>query len=185
MTGHREVILAGSGGQGVVLAAILLAEAAILDGRNVVQTQSYGIASRGGLSSAEVIIDSDEIVFQQVRVPDCVLVLTEEAARKYEGWAAKGATVLYDSTLVAERQGANLHGHPFTRVATDLGQSGSVNVLALGTLVRHTGVVSGESLQAAVRQRFRGAAARLNADLLAAGVGLAEGRLPSRLGAAA
>ena len=52
---HTEVILAGSGGQGLILSGILLAEAAMNEGRNVVQTQSYGIASRGGLSLAEVI----------------------------------------------------------------------------------------------------------------------------------
>ena len=79
---HREFILAGTGGQGLILAGILLAEAAILDGRNVVQTQSYGIASRGGLSQAEVIIDDEEIIFQQVRKPDCILALTEEATTK-------------------------------------------------------------------------------------------------------
>ena len=61
---HHEFILAGTGGQGLILAGILLAEAAMLDGRNVVQTQSYGIASRGGLSLAEVIIDDDEFIFK-------------------------------------------------------------------------------------------------------------------------
>ncbi len=53
-----EVILAGSGGQGLVLSGIMLAEAAILEGKNVVQTVSYGIASRGGFSMAGVIIDT-------------------------------------------------------------------------------------------------------------------------------
>ena len=73
---HFEVILAGTGGQGLILSGILLAEAAILEGKNVAQTQSYGIASRGGLSLAEVIIDTDEIIFQQVQNPDCILALT-------------------------------------------------------------------------------------------------------------
>lgn len=169
---HREVILAGSGGQGLVLSAILLAEAAILDGDNVVQTQSYGIASRGGLSLAEVIIDPREIIFQQVRTPDCVLALTEETARKHEGWAAKGVPVLYDSTLAAARAGDHWHGHPFTRVATDMGQPGSVNILALGALVARCPVVSEASLRQAVRRRFGEAAAAINLQLLAAGAAL-------------
>ena len=78
-----EIILAGSGGQGLVLAGIMLGEAAVLEGRNVVQTQSYGIASRGGLSLAEVIIDREEIIYQQVQEPDIILALTEEALEKY------------------------------------------------------------------------------------------------------
>ncbi|HWI82988.1 2-oxoacid:acceptor oxidoreductase family protein [Ramlibacter sp.] len=170
---HREAILAGSGGQGLVLSAILLAEAAMLEGRNVVQTQSYGIASRGGLSFAEVIIDEAEIVFQQVRRPDCVLALTEEAAAKFGAWAASGVPVFYDSTLARGRDGAGFHGCPFTQRASELGQVGSVNILALGTLAARTGIVGMSSLEQAVRRRFAGAAGRQNVDLLAAGAGLA------------
>lgn len=166
---HREVVLAGTGGQGLVLSAILLAQAALLEGRNVVQTQSYGIATRGGLSLAEVIIDDDEIVFQQVRRPDCVLVLTEEAARKYDAWAAQGVPFYYDSTLVQARRGANLHGYPFTQLASDLGHAGSVNVLALGTLAAQTGLVGRASLEQAIAQHFRGPAAEVNRQVLAAG----------------
>jgi len=166
---HREVVLAGSGGQGLVLSAILLAEAAMLEGRNVVQTQSFGIATRGCLSLAEVIIDDGEIVFQQVRRPDGVLALTEEAARKYDAWAAQGVPFFYDSTLARERTGPNCHGRPFTQLASDLGQAGSVNILALGAIVARLGLVEAASLQAALRQRFKGAAAQCNLDVLAAG----------------
>ncbi len=170
---HREVVLAGSGGQGLILSAMLLAEAAILEGRNVVQTQSYGIASRGGLSLAEVIVDEEEIIFQQVRKPDCVLALTEEAARKYEAWAARGVPVLYDSTLAAARSGANFHGHAFTEIANDLGNVASVNILALGAVAAQIGVVQIASLEKLIRKRFAGAAAERNLQLLAAGARLA------------
>ncbi len=169
---HSEIVLAGSGGQGLILSAMLLAEAAILDGRNVVQTQSYGIASRGGLSLAEVIVDDAEIIFQQVRRPDCVLALTEEAAKKYESWAAKGVPILYDSTLAQARSGPNFHGHAFTEIANDLGNVASVNILALGTLAAQTGVVRSASLEQLIRRRFGGAAAERNLAVLAAGARL-------------
>jgi 2-oxoglutarate ferredoxin oxidoreductase subunit gamma len=172
-THHRELILAGSGGQGLVLSAMLLAEAALLEGRNVVQTQSFGIATRGGLSLAEVIIDDGEIVFQQVRRPDAVLALTEEAARKYESWTAQGVPLFYDSTLAGERSGAHVHGHPFTQLASDLGNIASVNILALGTLAARTGVVAHASLEQVLHRRFKGAAAVLNLKMLAAGSELA------------
>jgi len=170
---HREFILAGTGGQGLILSGILLAEAAMLEGKNVVQTQSYGIASRGGLSLAEVIVDEDEIVFQQVRVPDCVLALTEEAAKKYEAWPAKGVPMLYDSTLAAPRTGPKFIGREFTRTASEMGNVGSVNILALATLAAYTQVVKMDSLERLLRTRFRGTALELNLKMLAVGSELA------------
>jgi len=173
VNGHSEIILAGSGGQGLILSGIILAEAAMLEGRNVVQTQSYGIASRGGLSLAEVIVDDDEIIFQQVRVPDCVLALTEEAARKYDAWPARGVPMLYDSTLAAARSGEHCIGIDFTRRASDLGNAGSVNILALAAVAAFTGVVKVASLESLLRKRFRGPALDLNLKLLAVGSELA------------
>jgi len=170
---HSEIILAGSGGQGLILSGIMLAEAAMLEGKNVAQTQSYGIASRGGLSLAEVIVDEDEIIFQQVRTPSCVLALTEEAAKKYEAWAAKGVPMLYDSTLAQSRSGENFIGLDFTRRASDLGNAGSVNILALAAVAAFTRVVKIASLERLLRKRFRGPALELNLKLLAAGSELA------------
>ena len=166
---HVEIILAGSGGQGLILSGILLAEAAMQEGRNVVQTQSYGIASRGGLSLAEVIVDDDEIVYQQVRSPDCVLALSEEAAARFQGWAARGVPVLYDSTIAAPRDGEHFVGRPFTQTASDLGSAGSVNLLALAAVAAMTGVVSIATLEELVRRKFRGEALATNLRMLAAG----------------
>ncbi len=169
---HTEIILAGTGGQGLILAGILLAEAAMREGRNVVQTQSYGIASRGGLSLAEVIVDDDEIIYQQVRRPDCVLALSEETATRFQGWAAKGVPVLYDSTIVAPRTAEHFIGRPFTQTASDLGSAGSVNIVALAAVAALTGVVLTSSLEALVRKNFRGKALELNLKMLAAGAEL-------------
>ncbi len=154
MTKRSEIVLAGSGGQGVLLSGTLLAEAAIQEGSNVVQTVSYGIATRGGTSMTEVIIDDDEIVFQQVEKPDVVLAMSPEAMTKYEGRAAEGALVLYDTTLVAERQGENLRGFPFTDTAVKLGNVGLANIVALGFLCGASGILSRERLEAVISERF-------------------------------
>jgi len=175
---HTEIILAGTGGQGLILSGILLAEAAMSEGRNVVQTQSYGIASRGGLSLAEVIVDDDEIVYQQVRAPDCVLVLSEEAAKKFESWAARGALLLYDSTIVSARAGDNVVGRPLTQTASDLGNAGSVNIVALAAVAALTGVVQASSLEQLLRRKFRGEALDVNLGMLAAGAELAARGVP-------
>jgi len=167
-----EVILAGSGGQGLVLAGIMLGEAAMSEGKVVVQTQSYGIASRGGLSLAEVIIDQEEIIYQQVQKPDIILALTEEALEKYAAWAEKGAPVFYDTTLAKARAGANLTGYPFTKMASDLGNTAAVNILALGALSAAGRMVKTESLAGEIRKRFSGNAGELNLKALQRGVEL-------------
>jgi len=167
-----ETILAGSGGQGLVLAGIMLGEAAVLEGRNVVQTQSYGIASRGGLSLAEVIIDREEIIYQQVQEPDIILALTEEALEKYAALAEKGVRIFYDTTLAKRREGANLTGYPFTKIASDLGNVGSVNILSLGTMTAAVQMVKTESLADVIRKRFQGKALEMNLQALRKGVEL-------------
>jgi len=164
-----EVILAGSGGQGLVLSGIMLGEAAILEGKVVAQTQSYGIASRGGLSLAEVIVDREEIIYQQVQAPDIILTLTEEALEKYASFADKGVAILYDTTLAKARTGENFTGHPFTQIASDMGNVGSVNILSLGAMITALPMVKAESLARVIRKRFQGKALELNLRMLQAG----------------
>lgn len=167
-----EVILGGSGGQGLVLAGIMLGEAAVLEGRNVVQTQSYGAASRGGLSLAEVIIDREEILYQQVQQPDVILALTEEALEKYALLAETGVSIFYDTTLAKPRAGKNLNGYPFTKMASDLGNVASVNILSLGAINAAVPMVKLESLTGVIRKRFRGKALEMNLAALQKGVEL-------------
>ena len=73
---HWELRLSGSGGQGIITGGIILAEATILDGKNALQTQTYGPEARGGASKAEVIISSEEITFPKVEHCDLLLSLT-------------------------------------------------------------------------------------------------------------
>jgi 2-oxoglutarate ferredoxin oxidoreductase subunit gamma len=167
-----EIILAGSGGQGLVLSGIMLGEAAIREGKVVAQTQSYGIASRGGLSLAEVIIDREEIIYQQVQAPDIILTLTEEALEKFALYANKGVTIFYDTTLAKARIGENLTGYPFTQIASDLGNVGSVNILSLGAIITALPMIKAESLARVIQKRFQGKASEMNLRMLQAGADL-------------
>lgn len=171
---HAEIVLAGSGGQGLVVSGIMLAEAAMLEGKNVVQTTSYGIATRGGFSMAEVIIDTGEILFQQVRRVDLALVLTEEAMEKFHGAAEAGAWVFYDTTLMKPRRGGRMLGRPFTGMAGDLGRTNMANVIALGAMAGVTGMVRASSLADVVESRFSGKAREMNLKALEKGVRLAD-----------
>ena len=82
---QKELRLSGSGGQGVITAAIIFAEAAAACGMNVAQSQSYGPEARGGASRSEVIVSDDVIYHPHVEHPDIVLAMTQAAADKYAG----------------------------------------------------------------------------------------------------
>ena len=171
MKDQYQIIMAGSGGQGLVSCGIILAEAAILEGNNAVQTQSYGIASRGGFSKSEVIISQHEILFQQVQEPDVVLALTEEAMEMYAAIQSQ-IPVFYDTTLLQTRAGENLYGYPFTELAGKLGHVGTANIIALGAIVAKTGMVQITSLAQALLGKFSGKIAEMNIKALQTGVNL-------------
>jgi 2-oxoglutarate ferredoxin oxidoreductase subunit gamma len=148
----NEVILAGLGGQGLVLGGVILAEAAMLEGKNVVQSQSYGIATRGGFSMSEVIISEDEIIFQQVEKPDVILTLTQETMDMYGDYS--DAIILYDSDLIRPQTGDQFHGFPFTKMAIELGNPATLNVIALGLISTLTQVVRPISLETVIIKKF-------------------------------
>jgi 2-oxoglutarate ferredoxin oxidoreductase subunit gamma len=167
-----EIVLAGSGGQGLVSSGIMLGEAAIVEGKNVIQTTSYGIAQRGGLSKAEVIISKKEILFQHVRSPDIVLALTDESMDLYVSLAKSGVPIFYDTTLVQERLDGSFFGYPLTEMADCMGHKGVANVIALGAMIAHTPFLQVESLEAVLRKRFKGKTLDMNIRALHKGSSL-------------
>ncbi|MCL6635994.1 MAG: 2-oxoacid:acceptor oxidoreductase family protein [Peptococcaceae bacterium] len=172
MAEAKEIILSGSGGQGLITAGIILAEAAVLDGKNTVQSQSYGPEARGGKSRAEVIISSDEIDYPKVTRPDAVLAMTGEACSAYAPKLSQTGLLLVDSTCVKEPPvtKARVVSCPFSRIAREeLGKEVVANVVALGALAAATGVVSRESLLAALLKRVPPGTGELNRRALELG----------------
>ncbi|WP_027718018.1 2-oxoacid:acceptor oxidoreductase family protein [Desulfovirgula thermocuniculi] len=170
-----QVVLAGEGGQGLVVAGLLLAEAAVCEGRNAAQTQSYGIASRGGFSQSEVVISAGEIVYPGVEVPDLVLALTPRAYDLYVPLLPAGAFLFYDRDLVSPRhlpEGVHSYGLPFYRRAREMGRPEVLNMVALGAMAAHTGIVKLDSLEKAIEKRFPTEVAAFNIRALRAGARL-------------
>ncbi|MBC7323704.1 MAG: 2-oxoacid:acceptor oxidoreductase family protein [Moorella sp. (in: Bacteria)] len=173
-----QVVLAGEGGQGLIVAGILLAQAASLwEEKNAAQTQSYGIASRGGFTKSEVVISTREIIYPGVEEPDLVLALTQEAYGIYAPSLPAQAFLVYDSSLVEplpeEKIAARACGFPFTETARELGRAEVTNLVALGAIVAITGIVGAESLEKTIRHRFSGRAAELNLQAYHRGLALA------------
>lgn len=179
MTSHGhgpvQVRFGGSGGQGLITAGVILAEAAMLDGRNVVQTQTYGPEARLGSSRAEVIISSSPIAYPEVTSPDVVLCLSQEAARKYAGSAGPGATVILDSTLIGEdiKGSGKVVRLPITDAAVKAGGKVVANTVALAVMNALVPVVSKDALARAVAARVPERFRDLNRRALEAGEALA------------
>ena len=97
---RKQLRLSGSGGQGVITAAIIFAEAAVEEGKEAVQSQSYGPEARGGASKSEVIIDDGPIFHPHVEIPDLVLAMTQLAANKYYKDLSPEGVLVVDTDLV-------------------------------------------------------------------------------------
>ena len=175
MPSRYEIRLAGSGGQGLILAGIILAEAAgVYDGKFVCQTQSYGPEARGGASKAEVVISDAPIDYPKAIQPDVLLALNQKSLEAFRADLKPGGLLLVDADLVQEAPSTGTVALPFTQIARELGRAMTANIVALGALIQLTGAVSLESLTAAVLARVPKGTEDLNRQALAAGVAAAK-----------
>ena len=155
MSKRYEIRLSGSGGQGMITAGIILAEAAgVYDGLNVVQSQSYGPEARGGASKAEVIISDKEIFFNKATAIDILLAMTQEAWEKYSLDLKPEGVAIVDSFYVKELDRQGVYKLPLSQKAREeVGIEMVANVIALAAIAGITGVVSRESLEKSLLSR--------------------------------
>jgi 2-oxoglutarate ferredoxin oxidoreductase subunit gamma len=166
-----EIRLAGEGGQGMILAGVILAEAAaVYDGKNAVQTQSYGPEARGGASKAEVVISDSEIDYPEVIRADALVALSQEACDRYASNLKKDGLLIVDRDKVGRIPVTSAVRAPVTALAESVsGRAITANVVALGLLVGLTGVVSREAVESAVSARAPKGTEQINLAALAAG----------------
>ncbi len=167
-----EIRISGEGGQGVILAGIILAEAAIEDGKNVAQAQAYGPESRGGATKSEVIISDQEIDYPKASSLDLLLALTQEACDKHRQDLKEGGMLVVEASRVATvpQGGYLVHRLPFLGTAQETaGKALFANIVALGAVVALSGVVSREAMERAVLTRAPKGTGEQNLRALAAG----------------
>ncbi len=143
---RTEIQIAGFGGQGIVLAGVVLGEAAILEGQNSVQTQSYGPESRGGAARSDIIISRTEIDYPKVLQPDLLVALSQPAYDKYLAGAAERTLVIIDQELVSIHSASHL-AVSFTVMAEDLGRKVVANSVMLGFITAVSGIVSSTAME--------------------------------------
>lgn len=176
MNKQLEFRLSGSGGQGLILAGIILADCAIKEGKNAIQTQSYGPEARGGASKAEIIISCDEIDFPKVRFPDVFLAMTQVAFDKYSSKIDSNSVVIIDNSIECDSSKLNCKEFislPIIRKAKEeTGKSIVANIVALGVLQKATEVVTREMLEKSILERVPKGTEELNSKALHLGFNL-------------
>lgn len=175
---RKEVCLSGSGGQGLILAGIILAEAAgIYDGYEVVQTQSYGPEARGGASRSEVVISNEKIDYPKVLKSDILLALTQESCDKYINRLKNDGLLLADSTNVLKIPdfGGTIYQYPIEEDAVKvIGNKLVTNIISLGIIVELTDIVSHDAIKKALLDRIPLRVKELNAKALEHGFKVAK-----------
>lgn len=178
MSWRYEARLSGSGGQGLILAGKVLAEAAaIYEDKNATQSQSYGPEARGGASRSEVIISDGDIDFPKATRLDLLLCLTQEACDKYVvDLKDSGLLIADDRYVKSVPEGAfSVLTAPIAEIAeTDVGRSVTANMVALGLIVGATKVVSAESAEQAISARVPRGSEEINLKAFRLGLARAQ-----------
>ncbi len=173
-----EIRFSGSGGQGLILAGVIFAEAAaIYEGLNAVQSQSYGPEARGGASKSEVIISDETINYPKASSIDLLLALTQESCNKYYKDLKEGGILLVDEDFVTEIPEGNYRviKLPIIRSAQErVGKAFVANIVAIGAITAIVGKVSYESVEKAVLSRVPKGTEELNKMALKIGYDMAK-----------
>jgi 2-oxoglutarate ferredoxin oxidoreductase subunit gamma len=178
MNFRYEIRLSGSGGQGLILAGQILAEAAaIYDDNNAVQSQAYGPEARGGASRSDVIIADGDIDYPKATRIDLMLAFTQEACDKYAAGLRKGGILLADSKFVTRIPSGDFKVYtvPIMEVTqTEIGKTVVANIVALGFIAGLSKVVTPAAMEQAIRSRVPKGTEEMNLKAFRKGLELAE-----------
>lgn len=176
MSYRYDIRLSGSGGQGLILMGIILAEAVgLYDGKYVAQTQSYGPEARGGSSKAEVVVSDEEIDYPRAMKLDLLVAMNQKSCDDYYMDLKSEGVLIVDSTFVSQIPVQGAYQIPFTGMAREKFKKEMVaNIIALGAISKLTPIVSPKAIEAAVLARVPKGTEKLNRDALRMGMGAGQ-----------
>jgi len=178
MSYRYEIRLSGEGGQGLVLAGKILAEAAaIYDGKNATQSQSYGPEARGGASRSEVIISDEDIDYPKAINIDLLLALTQESCTKYSKDLKDTGILLVDADAVTDCPEGKfkIYRVPIIESArTKIGRVVVANIVALGVIIELTKIVSMDAIESAILARVPKGTEKINKEAFQLGVDMGK-----------
>jgi len=171
-----EIRIGGTGGQGLILSAKMLADALASGGRRVAQSQTYEPTSRGGYCNSDLVVTEGEVDYPLATALDCLVLLDRMAVKPSWGLLKPGALVIADTRLCPELPAGEYRSHllPLSRTAIELGSERVANMVALGALAALANLCDRKALEHAVRAETPKSFLDLNLDALAAGYKLGE-----------
>jgi len=182
---HCEIRIAGMGGQGIIMAAVMIGRAAsIFEGKNVTLTQSYGPESRGGACKAEVIVSDERIDYPKVRQANLVAIMSEEAYHKNMPDSNDEVVIIIDPDMVEEDQShklARIFRVPATRLAEGLGKRIVANMVMVGAIVALTDIVGEGAVEKAITKYTPRGTEKLNLNAFKSGYDFARKLLDERM----
>ncbi len=149
-----EIRIAGSGGQGIILAGIILAEAATLDGKYAAQSQNYGPEARGGSSISEVVLSELEIDYPWSLEADILVALSQEAYDRNVPCVKDEGLIIADSDMVNRILWKKTIRLPFREIARGIGEERAINIAALGAVAAFCPCISRDSIAKAITKRL-------------------------------
>lgn len=155
---ETKIILAGFGGQGIVLAGNILARAALLEGRNIAGMVSYGAEIRGGTANASVIISDEEIFSPIISKADTVFAFNQPSLSKFSSRLSESGFLVVNTSLIKEltdvKDSVKVIRIPATEIAIELGNVRSANVVAIGAYIKVSGFLKKQSVLRAIEEAF-------------------------------
>lgn len=172
-----QIILSGVGGQGLVSAGKMLAEAAaIYEKKESLMGCAYGSEARGTFTKAEVIIDDTKIYFPEVQTPDYVIALHQVAYDRYVKSLGPDTVLIYDSDVITEEESsAKQMPFPISTISQQAGTTTGQNMVVLGILAALTGVVKEETLSVLVKEKFNSKPSVIEKNLRGISLGIQAG----------
>jgi 2-oxoglutarate ferredoxin oxidoreductase subunit gamma len=151
---RTEIKMAGFGGQGIVLAGYIIGKAAaVFDGKEAVQTQSYGPEARGGACSANLVIDQNRIDYPLVSNVDIMILMSQEAYTTYRNLLVENGKLIIDEDLVhlsEEDKKREVHKIPATKMAEEIGRRIVANIVMLGFFTATSKLIGHDAMKKAV-----------------------------------
>ena len=173
---RMRMVFTGSGGQGVITAAIIFAEAAVIyEDLNATQSQAYGAAARGGSTRSDIIISEEEINFPKVIQPNMLVCLTQESYTSYAPIIRPGGLLLTDSRFVKQERKVDawqVELPMYQTVMDEIGKPIVFNICMLGAVVALTDLVKPASIMAVLKERIPSGFVDMNQKALDLGIAM-------------
>ncbi|MBI4352244.1 MAG: 2-oxoacid:acceptor oxidoreductase family protein [Elusimicrobia bacterium] len=155
---YQGIRISGFGGQGVISAGVLLAQAGMMEGKEVSFFPAYGAEMRGGTANCSIVVASDEVSTPIVSSPDTAIVFNEPSLAKFEPAVKPGGLLIINSSLINSRAGrADIKTLyvPCNAIAAELGNAKVMNMVALGAFAAATGAMSVDAIARALPKVYK------------------------------